>query len=1186
MKKFAIIFFGLLFVILNLSHTGLLTADVLDLPAVKVALTDDQSIIIHRILYEALKRSGYQMVPQVTGMRTAIADVNYGESAVLAIQTNGWESSYGNLMQVPVAIIDVEFIAYTRSGDSITFRGWENLTGLRIGCRWQNEYVINSLIKTGISEITEVTTFDELWRTLLDNETDVVILPANKNFDHKYPQGIRKAGVLETQPCYSYVNKRYAHLAPLLQKAYEDMHSDGTINLIYKSREPLKTKKTILHINSYDAQIEWEHNDMESIKKYIRLDSEFEYRSIDLNSNELHSQASFNALISGIIRTDYIAHYPDLIIASGNEALEFVLNNYYILFPGTPVVFFGTMGLDESILYGFDEFITGISETISFEETVTWMLRLQPQARRIYILNGYHLPRNKNLQRIISSSIESSSLPVEFIFSEDKPLPEILEDIRGMNDTLVLIGSYMKSCDDTFYTEKDLTKFVTAASANPVFSICAPYIGHGTLGGLVIDPKVKIKLAAFMASEILKGKPVSQLPAVFESASFNQWQFDYDAVKKFGIRETSLPSGHIIINRMLPVWESNPLEFRLSIAAAVLLLLIIAGLIVFAKILAVKQKEAESASRAKSAFLANMSHEIRTPMNSIIGFSELSLDSQVTPRVREYLEMIKENARGLLDIINDILDLSKVESGAFNIEAIPFDLRKLLESCKNIIMPKAVKKNIYLQLYAESVINKILVGDPTKLRQVLLNLLSNAVKFTEFGGVKLSVIISDQTKDTVTLRFMVEDSGIGMDEGQIKKVFEPFMQADISTTRKYGGTGLGLTITKNILGLMNSKLNIRSTPGEGTAASFDLTFDLTEKTEVQETIVKKPQPVKKIAKPYFKGEILVCEDNQMNQKVITEHLAKVGLGCVIAENGKKGLEIICSRAARGEKPFDLILMDIHMPAMDGIEATAKIRETGTKTPIVAMTANIMMDDRDHYKVAGMADYLGKPFLAHELWLCLLRHMEPVNSIDPPVMENEDDELDIKLQTELKIEFKRTNQNKFREIQNALDSKDIKTAYRLVHTLKSNAALIGRTALQKAALETETALKGSEKLFAEDDLLQAGDLPEKIRLLMAVLQKELADTLEDLSAYVTADINPSLLVNNDYRISGTDELIEILEPMLGSGNPESLKMINTIRGLPGCAELIKQMEDYNFPAALAVLAELKKNMETTAPETEG
>jgi len=575
--------------------------------------------------------------------------------------------------------------------------------------------------------------------------------------------------------------------------------------------------------------------------------------------------------------------------------------------------------------------------------------------------------------------------------------------------------------------------------------------------------------------------------------------------------------------------------------------------------------DAKAASVAKSAFLANMSHEIRTPMNSIIGFSELALDNEVTPITREYLSIIQESGKGLLQIINDILDISKVESGVVELETIPFELNELLNSCRSITMPRAIEKNITLQFYAESIKGRKLLGDPTRLRQVLLNLLSNAVKFTDAGSVKLSVVIYSETENSVTLRFEVQDSGIGMTGDQLRKLFEPFVQADISTTRKYGGTGLGLAIAKNIVELMGSELEIKSEPGTGTAIAFVLTFNTTD--TIDDKTVEEVNAVRKLDKPTFEGEVLVCEDNVVNQRVITEHLTRVGLKAEIAENGQEGIDKVCSRIDKGVKPFDLILMDIHMPVMDGIEATPKIIKLGTGTPIVAMTANIMVEEREMYSTLGMHDYIGKPFTSQELWRCLLKYLKPVAFRNVPNHEDQQEDYDAKLQMELKSDFVKSNKNRFEEIKSAIDTGDIKLAHRLVHTLKSNAALIGKALLQNAAAEVEAALKNGENRATETQLY--------------VLQSRLAIALDELVSYLSKI--PSRLQpekDSGFNADEARELIEKLEPLLRNRNPECLKMIDALKMIPGSEEVIRQMDDFSFGEAAETLSGLKEKLEAS------
>jgi len=493
------------------------------------------------------------------------------------------------------------------------------------------------------------------------------------------------------------------------------------------------------------------------------------------------------------------------------------------------------------------------------------------------------------------------------------------------------------------------------------------------------------------------------------------------------------------------------------------------------------EEAALAASRSKSVFLAHMSHEIRTPMNSIMGFSELAIDGETTPETRDYLNKIRVNAEWLLQIINDILDISKIESGKMELEHIPFDMRELFSSCRTLIVPRAIEKGIQLHFYAEPSIGQRPLGDPTRLRQVLVNLLTNAIKFTNTGIVKLHAAITGKTTNSITMHFEVKDSGIGMTEEQIEKIFEPFVQAETGTTRKYGGTGLGLPITRNIIEMMGGKLFVESTPGLGSKFSFDLTFNTVE--DSYDGPLEHKITFNEFKKPMFEGEIMLCEDNIMNQQVICEHLARVGLKTVVAENGRVGVDMVENRIKEGKKQFDLIFMDMHMPVMDGLEASSKIFELKTGVPIVAMTANVMSNDRDIYRDNGIHDCVGKPFTSQELWKCLLKYLEPVNA-ESNFIKNTDNRPEPDFKENFERLFVKCNSKKFNEIKEALEADDVKLAHRLVHSLKSNAAQIGRTSLQKAAADIEARLKGGKNLADPQQL--------------ALLKTELDAVLEELA----------------------------------------------------------------------------------------
>jgi signal transduction histidine kinase/CheY-like chemotaxis protein len=563
---------------------------------------------------------------------------------------------------------------------------------------------------------------------------------------------------------------------------------------------------------------------------------------------------------------------------------------------------------------------------------------------------------------------------------------------------------------------------------------------------------------------------------------------------------------------------------------------------------------AEAANRAKSAFLANMSHEIRTPMNSIIGFAELAYDENIPDKTKEYLNNISDSAQWLLQIINDILDISKIEAGRMELEHIPFDLHDISSHCQAVILPKALEKGIALYCYAEPSLGKKLLGDPIKLRQVLINLLSNAIKFTNVGTVKLSASILETGASSVTVHFEVKDSGIGMTPEQIGRIFEPFTQADESVSRKYGGTGLGLAISKNFIEMMGGRLEVESTPGIGSRFSFDIKFDM-----INAPVMDGASKIKfeELEKPLFSGEVLICEDNVMNQNVVCDHLAKVGLKTVVASNGKAGIDIVKTRLESGVKMFDLIFMDMHMPVMDGMEAASKISALGINVPIVALTANILANDLELYTQNGMSGHLGKPFTSQELWRCLLAHLIPVKlaAVDRTQQISDEETL----LEQLKLNFVKSNQDTFAEINKALLKNNIKLAHRLAHTLKSNAAQIGETDLQQAAATVEYLLmRGENQLKREHtDNLEA-QLKKVLQKLHPMIEQE--------------KLRHKDIVLNDDEIR---ELLITLEQYLLNHNPECINLIDKLKAVQGTEEIVLNAENFKFKQALSALKSFKE-----------
>ncbi|MGL2994478.1 ATP-binding protein [Flavobacterium sp. TSSA_36] len=467
-----------------------------------------------------------------------------------------------------------------------------------------------------------------------------------------------------------------------------------------------------------------------------------------------------------------------------------------------------------------------------------------------------------------------------------------------------------------------------------------------------------------------------------------------------------------------------------------------------AKIIAEKAtKNAEEAVKTKQQFLSNMSHEIRTPMNAIIGFTKVVLKTELNAKQKEYLMAIKMSGDALIVLINDILDLAKVDAGKMTFEKTPFKLHLSIKAMLHLFETKIQEKNLQLITNYDSRIPDVLLGDPIRLHQIILNLVSNAVKFTNKGNITVNVTLLEQTQDKVILKFSISDTGIGIKEKKINEIFDNFRQATSSTSRLFGGTGLGLAIAKQLVEAQNGQIEVKSELKKGSIFSFTLEFGKTNADAVLEPeIIELNTDIKNT-------KILVVEDMELNQLLMKTILDDFGFECDITANGKLAIEKLET------KKYDIILMDLQMPEMNGFEATIYIRNVmKLEIPIIALTADVTTVDVEKCRAVGMNDYVAKPVDERLLYSKLIAYskkptlsgksskgekLQKVTSkyIDMSYL-NKLTKSDPNLMSEIIIAYLKQTPSLIMTIKNSLENKDWKTMQAAIHKMIPSFSIMG------------------------------------------------------------------------------------------------------------------------------------------------
>lgn len=474
---------------------------------------------------------------------------------------------------------------------------------------------------------------------------------------------------------------------------------------------------------------------------------------------------------------------------------------------------------------------------------------------------------------------------------------------------------------------------------------------------------------------------------------------------------------------------------------------------------------AESTALAKSEFLATMSHEVRTPLNGVLGLTELLLDTSLNPEQRDYAETILTSGQAMLMISNDILDLAKMDAGKLDLELIAYEPLRVVQDVVDLFASKASAKGVLLEMDAAPDVPPDLIGDPGRLRQVLSNLVSNSLKFTVTGWVRIEVRVVEKLQDHVVLAFAVRDSGIGMTPEQQAKLFRPYSQADASTSRRFGGTGLGLTICLRLVKLMGGTFDVKTEPGVGSTFTFNIRCAIAEHGAGSAGKIKRV-----LLERQFSGRVLLVEDNLVNRKVAHATMKGLGLEVLEAENGRVALDVLA------QEHVDLILMDMNMPVMDGIEATRRIRAAEAaglrqgRIPIIAMTANALKEAIDACREAGMDDFVPKPFQRSQTIDTLARWLKPSASvavgsrrpqagaatdaaIDPTYYRQVEMTMGDEMES-LMTDFLSSTTDLLGDIARAELEHDWRTIKRRAHSMRSSTATVGATRLAAMAADLE------------------------------------------------------------------------------------------------------------------------------------